>query len=60
MSIYGIGTDIINVSRIEKILRKNKIQFKKKFLQKKKFFIVIQKKTQSHTTQKDLRPKKLL
>ena len=35
MSIYGIGTDIINISRIEKILKKNKIEFKKKIFTKK-------------------------
>ncbi len=35
MSIYGIGADIINISRIEKILKKNKIEFKKKIFTKK-------------------------
>ncbi len=44
MSIYGIGTDIINVSRIEKILRKNKIQFKKKIFTKKEIFYCDSKK----------------
>jgi holo-[acyl-carrier protein] synthase len=45
MSIYGIGTDIINVSRIEKILKKNKIQFKKKIFTKKEIFYCDSKKT---------------
>ena len=44
MSIYGIGTDIINVSRIEKMLRKNKIQFKKKIFTKKEIFYCDSKK----------------
>ena len=44
MSIYGIGTDIINVSRIEKILKKNKIQFKKKIFTKKEIFYCDSKK----------------
>ena len=44
MSIYGIGTDIINVSRIGKILKKNKIQFKKKNFKKKKIFYCDSKK----------------
>ena len=35
MSIYGIGTDIINISRVEKILKKNRIEFKKKIFTKK-------------------------
>ncbi len=35
MSIYGIGTDIINISRIEKILKKNSTEFKKKIFTKK-------------------------
>ena len=38
MSIYGIGTDIINVSRIGKILKKKKIEFKKKIFTKKEIF----------------------
>jgi len=44
MSIYGIGTDIINVSRIEKILKKNKIEFKKKIFTKKEIFYCDSKK----------------
>ena len=44
MSIYGIGTDIINVSRIGKILKKNKIKFKKKIFTKKEIFYCDSKK----------------
>ena len=44
MSIYGIGTDIINVSRIGKILKKNKIEFKKKIFTKKEIFYCDSKK----------------
>ena len=44
MSIYGIGTDIINVSRIGKILKKNKTQFKKKIFTKKEIFYCDSKK----------------
>jgi len=44
MSIYGIGTDIINVSRIGKILKKNKAQFKKKIFTKKEIFYCDSKK----------------
>ena len=40
MSIYGIGADIINISRIEKILKKNKIEFKKKNFYKKRNFLL--------------------
>ena len=60
MSIYGIGTDIINISRIEKILKKNKIKFKKKIFTKKEIFYCDSKKILHHTMQKDLLPKKLL
>ena len=44
MSIYGIGTDIINVLRVGKILRKNKIEFKKKIFTKKEIFYCDSKK----------------
>ena len=44
MSIYGIGADIINISRIEKILKKNKIEFKKKIFTKKEIFYCDSKK----------------
>ena len=44
MSIYGIGTDIINVLRIGKILKKNKIEFKKKIFTKKEIFYCDSKK----------------
>jgi len=44
MSIYGIGTDIINVLRVGKILRKNKIEFKKKIFTKKEILYCDSKK----------------
>jgi len=33
MKILGVGTDIVNVKRIERIVKKNKISFLEKFLQ---------------------------
>jgi len=44
MSIYGVGTDIINVSRVGKILKKNKTEFKKKIFTKKEIFYCDSKK----------------
>jgi len=35
MTILGLGTDIVNIKRIEKIIIKNKINFIKKILHKK-------------------------
>ena len=35
MEIFGIGTDIVNIKRIEKTLKKNNISFKKKNIFKK-------------------------
>ncbi len=37
MKIIGIGTDIVNIKRVEKILKQNKSMFLKKFLRIKKF-----------------------
>ena len=35
MKIYGIGTDIVNIKRIEKSLKKNENNFKKRIFSKK-------------------------
>ena len=33
MKIFGIGTDIVNIKRMETILKKNGMNFKKKYFQ---------------------------
>ena len=35
MKIFGIGTDIVNIKRIKKILNKNGVKFKKKIFSEK-------------------------
>ena len=34
MNIYGIGTDIVNINRIKKVIKKNNQAFKKKIYSK--------------------------
>ena len=59
MKIFGIGTDIVNIKRIDKILKKKIAILKIKFFQVGKLFIVTIKKIQVHTMLKDLRLKRL-
>ena len=44
MKIFGIGTDIININRIGKILKKNGNKFKKRIFSKKEIFYCENKK----------------
>jgi len=44
MKIFGIGTDIINIARMEKILKKNSIRFKNKVFSKKEIVYCENKK----------------
>ena len=47
MKIFGIGTDIVNIKRIEKILKKNGNSFKNKFFSKKEINYCEKKKNPS-------------
>ena len=44
MKIYGIGTDIVNIKRVEKSLRKNGNNFKKRIFSKKEIIYCERKK----------------
>ena len=44
MKIYGIGTDIVNIKRIEKSLKKNENNFKKRIFSKKEIIYCERKK----------------
>ena len=43
MSILGIGTDIVNIKRIDKSIKKYGNKFKSKYFSKKEIFYVIKK-----------------
>ena len=60
MKIFGIGTDIVNIKRIEQSLKKHNLLLKIKFSQKKKFLTVKREKIQVLFMQKDLPQKKHL
>jgi len=47
MKIFGIGTDIVNIKRIEKILKKNGNSFKNKFFSKNEINYCEKKKNPS-------------
>ena len=47
MKIYGIGTDIINIKRMEKILKRNGIKFKNKYFSDKEINYCEKKKNPS-------------
>jgi len=47
MKIFGIGTDIVNIKRIEKSLKKNKSTFKNKIFSKKEISYCEKKKNSS-------------
>ena len=38
MKIFGIGTDIVNIKRLEKILKKNNKNFKSRIFSKNEIF----------------------
>ena len=60
MKIFGIGTDIVNIKRIDHLLKKHGSGFRNRIFQKKKFIIVKEKKILPLFTQKDLLLKKHL
>jgi len=60
MKIYGIGTDIVNIKRIDKSLKKYGSVFKKKIFSKKEINYCEKKKIPVHTLRKDMQQKKLL
>ena len=47
MKIFGIGTDIINIKRLEKTLKKNSDSFKKRIFSKKEILYCEKKKNSS-------------
>jgi holo-[acyl-carrier protein] synthase len=47
MNIYGIGTDIINIKRLEKSLNKNGVRFRNKIFTKKEMLYCDSKKKPS-------------
>ena len=47
MKIFGIGTDIVNIKRIEKSLKKHKLTFKNKIFSKKEISYCENKKNPS-------------
>ena len=59
MNIFGIGTDIINIKRMEKSLRRNGDAFKRRIFSKNEIIYCEKKKIPSHFMQKDLLLKKL-
>ena len=60
MKIFGIGTDIVNIKRIENSLKRRGSSFKKKYFLKKKFYIVTKRKIHTLIMQKGLLLRKLL
>ena len=44
MKIFGIGTDIVNIKRLEKSLKKNGAHFKNKIFSKKEIIYCEKKK----------------
>ena len=59
MNIYGIGTDIVNIIRMENSLKKYGIKFKNKIFSKNEIIYCEKKKILLFILQKDLLPRKL-
>ena len=59
MKIFGIGTDIINIKRMEKTLKKDGGSFKKRVFSENEIIYCEKKKIPPHSLQKDLLLKKL-
>ena len=59
MKIFGIGTDIVNIIRMEKSLKRHGNKFKNNIFSKNEIAYCEQKKIQVHFTQKDSLLKKL-
>ena len=47
MKIFGIGTDIVNIKRIEKFLKRNRSRFKNRIFSKKEIIYCDKKKNSS-------------
>ena len=60
MKILGIGTDIVNIKRINKILQRNTGGFKKKVFSKSEINYCDKKNLQLLFMQKDMQQRKLL
>ena len=58
MKIFGIGTDIVNIKRMEKTLRKNNKAFKSRIFSKKEINYCNSKKHSSAFLQKDMLQRK--
>tara|TARA_B100000686_G_C16630425_1_gene884348 strand:+ start:276 stop:455 length:180 start_codon:yes stop_codon:yes gene_type:complete len=59
MKIFGLGTDIVNIKRLEKIIKKDKNTFKSRIFSKKEILYCDKKKILFHIMQKDMLQKKL-
>ena len=59
MKIFGIGTDIVNIKRMEKSLKQYGNKFKSNIFSKNEITYCEKKKIQVHFTLKDLQLKKL-
>ena len=59
MKIFGIGTDIVNIKRMEKLLKKNNKTFKLRIFSKDEITYCDKKKIPLHFIPKDLLPKRL-
>ena len=59
MEIFGIGTDIVNIKRIDRSLKRHGILFKSKIFSKKEVSYCEKKKIPVLFMLKDLRQKKL-
>ena len=60
MKIFGIGTDIVNIKRMENSLKKHGVNFKNKVFSKNEILYCEKKKNPSAFYAKDLLQKRLL
>ena len=60
MKIFGIGTDIVNIKRMDRALKKYGFNFKSKIFSKKEIIYCEKKKIPVPFLQKDSLPKKHL
>jgi len=58
MKIFGLGTDIVNIKRLEKILRRKNNSFKSRVFSKNEIIYCDKKKIQYHSMLKDMQQKK--
>ena len=59
MKIFGIGTDIVNIKRIDSLIKKSGKSFIKRVFSKKEIIYCEKKVIRAPFTQKDLLRKKL-